>query len=166
MKARTMAMMLWVGVVWSALHNPDANPSNAAQKGQGKAQSSGAAHLASRERKNRTKPHLQQIRKHNHILKRLCNPHKIKRILLHTDPLRQSRRIITTQPAAIGAIRIDTNTKVSDADLELGVADDVGDRGGDVGVHLGGGVGRRVGLVVEGDQEDVGDAGGGGGAAG
>lgn len=107
--------------------------------------------------------HLQQIRKHDHIFERLRDPYQIERILLHTDPLRQSRRIIATQPTSIV---IHTDAKVSHPHLQLGVSHDVGNRCCHVGIDLGGRVVGRVGLVVEGYQEDVGDPGRGGGAAG
>jgi len=107
--------------------------------------------------------HSQQIRKHNHILKRLRNPYQIERILLHAHPLRQRRRIVTAQPTAIVVY---TDAKVPYSYLQLGVSHDIRNGGGDVGIDLGGRVVWRVGLVVEGYEEDVGDAGGGGGAAG
>lgn len=113
--------------------------------------------------KKKKKPHSQQIRKNNHIPKSLRNPHQIERILLHPDPLRQRSRIVTTQPTP--SIRIHAYTKISNSHFQLGGADDVGDGGNDVRIDLGRTVGGRVGGVVEGNQEDVGDAGGGGGAA-
>jgi len=116
-----------------------------------------------KEKKENLFQNSQQIRKHNHVPKRLRHPHQIERILLHAHPLRQRSRIIAAQPAA--AVRIHADTKVADADFETGAADDVGNGRDDVGVDLGRAVGWCVGGVVEGDEEDVGDAGGGGGGA-
>lgn len=83
--------------------------------------------------------------------------------MIHADLVRKTRRIIAAQPCA--AIGIDTDAKVSHARFELGAVDDGGECRVDVEVCLCGRGFRRVGGVVEGDEEDVGDDWGGGGAA-
>lgn len=67
----------------------------------------------------------------------------------------ETGRIVRAQEGA--AVGVDADAEVADAHLQFGAADDVGDGRRDVRVYL-----RRVhcwpvGLVVERDEEDVGD---------
>lgn len=84
--------------------------------------------------------------------------------MINSNLLGELRRVVGAQEGA--AVRVDADAEVADADLEHCVADDVGDGGDDAWVDLGAAKDGRVVLVVEGDEEDVGDAGGGGGTAG
>lgn len=83
--------------------------------------------------------------------------------MLDRDLSRQARRIVAAQKRP--AVRVDADAEVADAHLEHGGAHDVADGGHDAGVDLRGVEGGRVVLVVEADEEDVGDCGGGGRAA-
>ena len=135
MKARTMAMMLWDASVVDQ-------------------------HLASPTRKGLFRKGVRgwdshQIRKHDIILESIRNPYQIQRVLVDTDLLRQQRRIVRAQEAS--SVRIYADAEIPHADLEHGPSYDVGDRGCYTGVDLCRVVGGRVVVVIEVDEEDVGD---------
>lgn len=107
---------------------------------------------------------LHQVREDDTVFEGVGHPDQIQRILIHAHLAGQTGRVVGAQKGA--AVRVDADAEVADADLQFGAADDVGDGGGDARVDLGGVEGGRVGLVVERDEEDVGDEGRGGGTAG
>ena len=100
---------------------------------------------------------LHQIREHNHILKLRSQPDQVQRILIDRDLVGQRCRIVAAQPRP--AIGVNADTKESDAGLEPGAVDNVGERGVDVVVHLRGVGSGLVVFVVERQQEDIGDNG-------
>lgn len=109
------------------------------------------------------KKNVHQIREHHHILKLARQPDQVQRVLVDRDLLSQGRRVVGTQPGA--AVGVDADAKEADARLQVGVAGEAGQ------VRVGGvvdlcrvGVGCVV-IVVEGEEEDVGDERAGGGAA-
>lgn len=106
---------------------------------------------------------LQQVRKHHTILERLRDPDQIQRILVYADLFREEGDVVGAEEAA--AVRVDADAKVAHPHFEHGVADEVGDCGCDARVDLCGVVDGGVHLVVEGDDEDARDEGGGGGAS-
>ena len=107
---------------------------------------------------------LHQVRENDVVLERAGHPDQVQRVLIDRDLRRQRAGVVAAQERA--AVRVDADAEVADAHLELGVADDVGDRRRHARVDLRRVEDGRVVLVVEGDEEDVGDEGRGGGAAG
>lgn len=106
----------------------------------------------------------QQVGKDDAILERLGDPDQVQRVLVDADLLGEQRGVVGAEEAA--AVWVHTDAEVADADLELRGADEVGNGRAHARVDLRRVVGRRVGLVVEADDEDAGDERGGGGAAG
>jgi hypothetical protein len=96
-----------------------------------------------------------QVRKDNHVLKLTRQPYQIQRVLVDRHLVRQGRGVVAAQPAA--AVRVDADAKVAHARLEVRGADDVADGCVDVVVDLCGVGHGRVVLVVEAEEEDVGD---------
>ena len=101
---------------------------------------------------------LQEIREDDGILERRGDPDQVQRILVDVDALRQRGGIVRAQE---GAVCVCAETKVSHAHLELGLADNVRDGGCHTRVDLCWIIIGRVVVVVEVDQEDAGDEGGG-----
>ena len=98
---------------------------------------------------------LQQIGKDNHVLELAGQPEEVQRVLVHRHLVCQRRRVVTAQPgAAVGA---HADAKVAHAGLEAGAAHDVGNGIVDVVVDLCCIRHGRVALVVEREEEDIGD---------
>ena len=95
-----------------------------------------------------------EVGKDNIVLERARDPDQVQRVLVDRDLRGQGGRVVRAQERA--PLRVDADAEVSDAHLEHGVADDVGDGCGHAGVDLGGVEDGRVVLVVEVDEEDVG----------
>lgn len=98
---------------------------------------------------------LQEVGKHNHVLELTREPDQVQGVLVYRNLVGQRRGIVTTKPRA--AIGVDADAKVPHSCLQPRVADNVADGRVDVVVDLRGVGDGRVFLVVEGEQEDVGD---------
>lgn len=107
------------------------------------------------ERKEPRTSHLHQVREDNHVLELAGKPNKVERVLVDGNLVGESGGIVTAQPAA--AVGGNADAEVSDAGGETSVADNVLDSAVYVIVDL-----RCVGtclvrLVVDGEEEDIGD---------
>ena len=98
---------------------------------------------------------LHQVWEHDHILELACQPNQVQGILFNGDFVCQSRSIITTKPSS--TVWIDANAKVSNSGLQNSVTRYSGYCVMDIEVNLCSRWVRRVLLVVEGDEEDVGN---------
>lgn len=96
---------------------------------------------------------LHQIREHDLVLERLCDPDQVQRVLIDADLLRQQRRIVRAQKRS--TVGVDAQSKVSHSYLEHSLANDVGYRRCDPRIHLGRVVRWRISLVVKVDEEDI-----------
>ena len=134
-KARMMATILWPTLSAIVV----CHVANATNKGEEK---SGNPH---------------QIRKYDIILECTPNPDQIQRILIYRNLSSQCRCIVAAQETA--PVGIDADAEIADPNFQLRTAYYVCDGGRDTRIDLSGIVGRRIGLVEEGDEEDVGDEG-------
>lgn len=101
--------------------------------------------------------HSHQVREHNHVLELSSEPDQVEGVLVEGNLVGQGCGIVAAQPGA--SVGVDANAKVADTGLEMGVAGYAGYAGVGIVVDL-----RRVGhslvfLVVERQEEDVGDQG-------
>ena len=95
-----------------------------------------------------------QIRKDDAILKGTGHPDQVQRVLINADLGGQATGVVTAQPCP--AVGVDADAKVTHSSFQVRSTHNVGDGLGDTRVHLSGVVYRRIILVVEGDEEDVG----------
>jgi hypothetical protein len=101
-----------------------------------------------------SKANLQKVREDNGILECCCHPDQVEWVLVDVDALGESGGVVRAQESAVCVC---AETKVSDADFERRLADDVGNCRCDTRVYLCRVVVWRVFIVVEVDQEDAGD---------
>lgn len=95
---------------------------------------------------------LQEIGEDNGVLECSCNPDQVQRILVDVDALRKGGGIVRAQERAVG---VRAKSKVSNADFECCLSDNVGNGCCHTGVDLSGVVIGRVIIVVKVDEEDA-----------
>ena len=98
--------------------------------------------------------HSHEVREHDIVLEGVGDPDQVQRVLVDTDLLCQKCCIVRAEKGS--AVWVDAEAEVSDADLEHGLSDDIGDGGCDARVHLCRIICGCVVLVVKVDEEDVG----------
>ena len=99
--------------------------------------------------------HLHEVWKDDAVLKGTGDPYQIEGILIHADLACQTRCVVTAQERS--SVWVDAYPEVSDSDLELCLAHNICYGGRDAWIDLRGIKVRWVRLIVEGDEEDVGD---------
>lgn len=97
---------------------------------------------------------LQKVGEDDGILECCCHPDQVERVLVDVDALRESGGIVRAQESSVCVC---AETKVSHADFERCLSDNVGNGGCDTGVYLCRVVVWRVIIVVEVDEEYAGD---------
>ena len=97
---------------------------------------------------------LHEVWEHDFVFERLGDPDQIQRVLIYAYLLGEQCRVVRAEEVA--AVWVDADPEVAHADFEHRSSDDVGDGRCDAGVDLCGVVCRRVGLVIEGYEEDAG----------
>ena len=87
-----------------------------------------------------------QIWENNVIFECTCDPNQIQRILINRNLLCKRTCIVATQEAT--PVVVNANAKVAHSNLQLGLADDVGDCCRYPGVYLSGIEDGWIGLVI------------------
>lgn len=96
----------------------------------------------------------EEVWEDNGVLKSTGHPYQVERVLINADQICKGGRILVAHPCA--AIGLDTYAKVSNSYSEIGLIHNVGDGSRNPWVDLDCTENRRVLLVVQGDEIDVG----------
>lgn len=88
------------------------------------------------------------------VFERAGHPNQVKRVLIDADQICKRGRILVTHPCS--AICFDTDAEVSNSYSKVGVVYYVGNGGRHARVDLHRAENRRILLVVQGDEIDVG----------
>jgi hypothetical protein len=97
---------------------------------------------------------LQKVGEDDGVLERCGHPDQIQGVLVDVDALRKSGGIVRAQESSVCVC---AESKVSNADFERCLSDNVGNGCRDAWIDLGRVVIGRVIIVVEVDEEDAGD---------